>query len=99
MIYLKEKDIDRIEKENSQIKSEVPGKYLSEITNKYELTEKLLEKYRELKFHADNASGIMLHQTEKSDFQVLNNNDKYRNINTVSYTHLDVYKRQVICFM
>lgn len=33
MIYLKEKDIDRIEKENSQIKSEVPGKYLSEITN------------------------------------------------------------------
>ena len=34
MIYLKEKDIDRIEKENSQIKSEVPGKYLSEKTTR-----------------------------------------------------------------
>ena len=96
MIYLKEKDIDRIEKENSQIKSEVPGKYLSEITNKYELTEKLLEKYRELKFHADNAFGIMLHQAEKSDFQdFLNNNDKYRNINIYCKEQIEEAVRKI----
>lgn len=80
MLYLKEKSINKTEKEYSRIKSEIPGKYLSEITDKYELTEKLLEKYREIKFLAENSSGSMQHQPEECENIGLND-DKYRNIN------------------
>ena len=53
----------------------------------------ILEVLRSTKIHP---TAEWVHQTLKSDYPDLSLGTVYRNLAPVSYTHLDVYKRQAV---
>lgn len=95
MLYKNEREIKLIEEEYSRIQSEMPGKYLSETTDKYELTERLLEKYREIRFQVENSCGTMLQHEKKIMDEIGEWDKKQCNINEYCKEHIEDAVRKV----
>lgn len=84
-MYSEEERIELIERQHTRMNSDSPGKYLCEITDKNDITERLLESYRKIRFNAENSTGLMVDCTGNEideNIRIKVENAGYKNINS-----------------